>query len=129
MGHAQKMQAARDKHPHRPRSYPEDNLCRDPIDNAREWHMCGTGPPECRERQTRAGAFGTQVQARLTLEFPHTASRLFMLVCMRAVNLSGSRGAQALRAVIRSGTVRLTIKVPIPPRGLNDVNLVKRKRP
>ena len=84
MGSAQQRPAARDKHAHTLRFYPEDNLYRDLTDNMHESHRFCTGLPECKERQTKAGAFYIQVQARLTLEFPHSVNRLFMLVCTAA---------------------------------------------
>src|ERR1051326_3476571 len=66
-GCAQQKPAARDKHAHKLRPCPGDNLYRDPTGNVHEWHMCDTVLRECRERQTKAGASDIQVQVRLTL--------------------------------------------------------------
>ncbi len=80
-----------------------------------------------------AGAFDTQVRASPTLDVP-------LLTVKRVDGLCGAAGALlsaktrhcatqliALR-LIRSGSVGFTIKVRVPPRGLNDVNLMERKR-
>src|SRR5258707_12845636 len=64
------MLAARDKRAHTRPSYPGGSLCRDERGNTHESYKCGTDPPECREKQTPAGAFDKRGQARLTLDIP-----------------------------------------------------------
>src|ERR1041385_3245078 len=73
-GCAQQKPAARDKHAHKLRPCPGDNLYRDPTGNVRECHMCDTVLRECRERQTKAGASDIQVQIRPTLILPSASS-------------------------------------------------------
>jgi hypothetical protein len=100
--------------------------------NAREWRRYSTGGQEGMERATLADAFDIRVQNTGTLDVsPQKFQGCLIALVRRCDSCCGAdsmwRGTVIVLRLSRLGTVDFTIKTRIPPRGLNDVNLIKRK--
>jgi hypothetical protein len=80
-----------------------------------------------------AGASDIRVQASPTLDIPLLTLKQVYGLCNALLGglLSAKTPHRATQLIalrlIRSGSVGFTIKVRVPPRGLNDVNLMERK--